>query len=57
MDPVDAPEIIDDFEIGQEEAVEIPDKEVNRKKLQRRVNQYKVSCLILYFVKIFVRHK
>lgn len=51
VDPVESPEIIDDFELGQEEAVDIKDKEVNQQKLRRRVNQYKVSCFIFYFVK------
>ncbi|KAI5661584.1 hypothetical protein M9H77_20907 [Catharanthus roseus] len=39
---VDSPEIIDDFELGQDEAVEIKDKEVNKQKLRRRIMQYKV---------------
>ncbi|KAL7120193.1 hypothetical protein ACP275_02G108300 [Erythranthe tilingii] len=29
MDPVKSPEIIDDFELGQDEVVDIKDKEVN----------------------------
>lgn len=49
MDPVDSPEIIDDFELGQEEAVDIKDKEVNKQKLRRRVSQYKVCCIVVYF--------
>lgn len=49
MDPVDSPEIIDDFELGQEEAVDIKDKEVNKQKLRRRASQYKVSCIVVYF--------
>ncbi|XP_044489355.1 ubiquitin-like domain-containing CTD phosphatase [Mangifera indica] len=43
VDPVESPEIIDDFELGQEEAVDIKDKEVNQQKLRRRVNQYKIK--------------
>lgn len=43
MDQVDSPEIIDDFEIGQDESTEIKDKEVNKQKLRRRIDQYKVS--------------
>lgn len=43
VDPVDSPEIIDDFELGQEEAVDIKDKEVNKQKLRRRVSQYKIK--------------
>ena len=42
MDQVESPEIIDDFEIGQDEAVDIKDKEVNKQKLRRRIDQYKV---------------
>ncbi|KAI3525626.1 hypothetical protein L1887_04551 [Cichorium endivia] len=43
VDQVDAPEIVDDFEIGQDEAVDIKDKEVNKQKLRRRVDQYKIE--------------
>ncbi|CAI0375351.1 unnamed protein product [Linum tenue] len=43
VDPVDDPEIVDDFELGQDEAVEIKDKEVNKMKLKRRVDQYKIK--------------
>lgn len=43
IDPVDAPEIVDDFELGQDEAVDIKDKDVNKQKLRRRIDQYKVS--------------
>lgn len=48
MDPVETPEVIDDFELGQEEAVDIKDKEVNKQKLRRRANQYKVFFLYFY---------
>lgn len=44
MDQADAPEIIDDFEIGQDELVDVKDKEVNKHKLRRRAEQYKVSA-------------
>lgn len=43
VDEVDSPEIIDDFELGQDDVVDIKDKEVNKRKLKRRVDQYKVS--------------
>ena len=45
---MDAPEVVDDFELGNEEAVDvqIKDKDVNKKKLRKRIDQYKVS----YFV-------
>lgn len=46
LDPVESPEIIDDFEFGQEEAVEIKDKEVNKQKLRRRFDQYKVILIL-----------
>ncbi|KAL2904699.1 Ubiquitin-like domain-containing CTD phosphatase [Bienertia sinuspersici] len=41
IDPIDSPEILDDFELGQDEAVDIKDKEVNKQKLRRRIDQYK----------------
>ncbi|KAJ9538203.1 hypothetical protein OSB04_030936 [Centaurea solstitialis] len=46
VDQVDAPEIVDDFEIGQDEVVDIKDKEVNKQKLRRRVEQYKACSLL-----------
>ncbi|MQM07093.1 hypothetical protein Taro_039927, partial [Colocasia esculenta] len=45
VDQVDSPEIVDDFELGQEEVVDIKDKEVNKQKLRRRANQYKIKLL------------
>lgn len=45
VDQVDSPEIVDDFELGQEEVVDIKDKHVNKMKLKRRVSQYKVCGL------------
>lgn len=42
LDPVDSPEILDDLELPKEEAVEIKDMEVNKRKLSRRINQLKV---------------
>ena len=42
VDPVESPEIVDDFELGQEEVVDIKDMEVNKQKLKRRASQYKV---------------
>ncbi|KAJ7968034.1 Ubiquitin-like domain-containing CTD phosphatase [Quillaja saponaria] len=45
VDTVDTPEIVDDFELGQEEAVDIKDKEVNKQKLRRRISQYKLELL------------
>lgn len=43
VDQVDSPEVVDDFELGQDEAVDIKDKEVNKQKLKRRVDQYKIE--------------
>lgn len=43
VDQEDSPEIIDDFELGQDEAVDIKDKEVNKQKLRRRIDQYKIE--------------
>ncbi|KAJ6342873.1 hypothetical protein OIU78_010733 [Salix suchowensis] len=41
MDQVDSPEIVDDLELGQDEAVDIKDKEVNKQKLRKRIDQFK----------------
>lgn len=43
VDQVDAPEVVDDFEIGQDEVVDIKDKDSNKQKLNRRINQYKLK--------------
>ncbi|PON58159.1 Ubiquitin domain containing protein [Trema orientale] len=43
VDQVESPEIVDDFELGQDEAVDIKDKEVNKQKLRRRIDQYKIE--------------
>ncbi|KAJ4758416.1 Ubiquitin-like domain-containing CTD phosphatase [Rhynchospora pubera] len=45
VDQADAPEIVDDFELGQDEVVDIKDKDVNKLKLSRRVAQYKMKLL------------
>ena len=50
VDPVETPEIIDDFELGQDEAVDIKDKEANKQKLKRRIDQYKVRISFGYFL-------
>ncbi|XP_039035026.1 ubiquitin-like domain-containing CTD phosphatase [Hibiscus syriacus] len=39
VDPVETPEVIDDFD----EAVDIKDKEVNKQKMKRRIDQYKIE--------------
>lgn len=54
VDEVDSPEIVDDFELGQDEAVDIKDNEVNKKKLRRRIAHYKVSCLCYKLETIFL---
>ncbi|PKI74865.1 ubiquitin-like domain-containing CTD phosphatase [Punica granatum] len=43
VDQVDSPEIVDDFELGQDEVVDIKDKEVNKRKLRKRIDQYKIK--------------
>ncbi|XP_078181882.1 ubiquitin family protein [Carex rostrata] len=45
VDQADSPEIIDDFELGQDEVVDIKDKAANKLKLSRRVAQYKIKLL------------
>ena len=62
MEQGDSPEVIDDFELGNEEVVEvqIKDKDVNKQKLRRRIDQYKVSYLFLFpssYNKSCCRHK
>ncbi|KAK6805302.1 hypothetical protein RDI58_003087 [Solanum bulbocastanum] len=42
VDQVESPDIIDDFEIEQDEAVDIKDKEINKEKLRRRIAQHKI---------------
>ncbi|XP_015957697.1 ubiquitin-like domain-containing CTD phosphatase [Arachis duranensis] len=43
VDPVEAPEIVDDFELGQEDVVDIKDMEVNKQKLRRRISSFKIE--------------
>jgi hypothetical protein len=45
VDPVDAPEVLDDFELGDEETIDIKDREVNKQKLRRRIEQFKMTLL------------
>ncbi|KAJ7561462.1 hypothetical protein O6H91_03G029400 [Diphasiastrum complanatum] len=45
VDPVDAPEVLDDLQLEDEETSAIKDREVNKQKLRRRVKQYKVRIL------------
>lgn len=45
VDPVDAPEILDDFELGEVNNLDFKDTEVNKQKLKRRIEQYKVRIL------------
>lgn len=51
VEETDSPEVIDDFELGNDEAVSIhiKDKEVNKQKLRRRIDQYKVSYFYIFF--------
>lgn len=46
VDQVDSPEIVDDFELGKDEVIDIKDKDVNKQKLRRRISIYKVSCFV-----------
>ncbi|KAL0918948.1 hypothetical protein M5K25_010998 [Dendrobium thyrsiflorum] len=43
IDQLDSPEIVDDFELGQDEIVDVKDKDVNKQKLRRRISQYKIK--------------
>ncbi|KAG0500848.1 hypothetical protein HPP92_000920 [Vanilla planifolia] len=43
VDQVDSPEIVDDFELSQDEVVDAKDKDINKQKLNRRINQYKIK--------------
>ncbi|XP_071714934.1 ubiquitin-like domain-containing CTD phosphatase [Rutidosis leptorrhynchoides] len=43
VNEVDAPVIVDDFEIGLGEVIDIEEKEINKQKLRRRVDQYKIE--------------
>ncbi|XP_006646527.1 ubiquitin-like domain-containing CTD phosphatase [Oryza brachyantha] len=42
MDQEDDPVILDDYEIGQNDATAIKDKDVYKQKLKRRASQYKI---------------
>jgi ubiquitin-like domain-containing CTD phosphatase 1 len=53
VDPVESPEILDDFELPQEEAVDIKDMQVNKLKLSRRINHFKVLLLLLLLLSQF----
>lgn len=52
VDQVDSPEVIDDFELGHDEVVDIKDKDVNKQKLRRRIKQYKVCLPLMYSTQI-----
>ncbi|KAG5223031.1 ubiquitin domain-containing CTD phosphatase [Salix suchowensis] len=43
VNQMDSPEIVDDFELGQDEVVNIEDVEVNKQKLRRRIDQYEIE--------------
>ncbi|KAL6517749.1 hypothetical protein OROMI_033450 [Orobanche minor] len=43
VDQAESPEIIDDLELEQDEAMDIKDNEVYKLKLRRRVEQYKIK--------------
>ena len=54
VDPVDTPEILDDFELPQEEAIDTKDMQVNKLKLSRRINNFKVSTIKFHYLCIFI---
>ncbi|KAL5052815.1 hypothetical protein RYX36_033497 [Vicia faba] len=43
VDLVDSPEILDDFELAEEEAIDTKDMQVNKQKLTRPIKQFKVK--------------
>ena len=38
-----APEVVDDFDVGVDEKIDVRDKEENVEKLRRRIEKYKVE--------------
>lgn len=48
MDQEDDPEILNDYEIGQNEVTAIKDKDVYKQKLKRRASQYKVYSRVIF---------
>ena len=47
VDQVTSQHIVDDFELGKEEVVDVKDKELNKQKLRRRVDLYKVCSSVI----------
>ncbi|CAA6668430.1 unnamed protein product [Spirodela intermedia] len=45
VDQGESSEVVDDFTLGQDEVTDIKDKEVNKQKLWRRINRYKIKLL------------
>nr|VDC82905.1 unnamed protein product [Brassica rapa] len=45
VDQVTSQDIVDDFELGKDEVVDVKDKELNKQKLRRRVDQYKIKLV------------
>ena len=54
VEPVDAPEILDDFEFEEADNLDIQDREVNKQKLRRRIEQYKVDVRLLFQIFPFI---
>lgn len=50
VDQVESPEIVDDFELPQQEAIDIKDMQVNKLKLTRRINHFKVLWLFFFIL-------
>ena len=47
VDQVTSQDIVDDFELGKDEVVDVKDKELNKQKLRRRVDQCKVCSSVI----------
>ncbi|KFK32196.1 hypothetical protein AALP_AA6G209900 [Arabis alpina] len=45
VDQATSQDIVDDFELGKDEVVDIEHKEVNKQKLRRRIDQYKIKLI------------
>ncbi|KAL0661786.1 hypothetical protein Bca4012_065103 [Brassica carinata] len=41
VDQVTSQDIVDDFELGEDDLVDVKDKKLNKQKLRRRIDQYK----------------
>ncbi|KAG2310482.1 hypothetical protein Bca52824_022039 [Brassica carinata] len=46
VDQVTSQDIVDDPEIGKDEVIDVKDKELNKQKLRRRIDQYKRASYV-----------